>query len=299
MSARGEVGEKIGEYGLLIAQITDVHVGFDQGNPEEYNMERLGAVLQRICELPMAPDCLLLTGDLTEFGDGESYERLAEAVRICPFPVWPMVGNHDRREALLAAFPATPVQDGFVHYTIEGDGVRIVLLDTLEPGRHGGAFCEARAAWLGSELALHPDTPTIIAMHHPPFESGIGWLDGNATESWIGRFAECIAGHGQIRSIISGHLHRNIHTLWNGVSLTVCASTAPLVALDLRPVDPDVPDGRAMITDEYPGYALHFWNGRHCVSHFEAVDDHRVFASYDGSLQEIVKLIDDERTGNG
>lgn len=284
---------------MLIAQITDIHVGFDQGNPDEYNMERLEAVVRRLIDAPNKPDCLLMTGDLTEFGDVESYERLAATVGVCPFPVWPMVGNHDLRETLLEAFPGTPSHDGFIQYAIDGESVRLILLDTFEPGRHGGGFCETRAAWLQSELAAHPDRPTIIAMHHPPFESGISWLDGNAREAWMARFAESIAGHSQVRAIISGHLHRNIHTLWNGVSLTVCASTAPLVALDLRPVDPAVPDYRAMITDEYPVYALHRWDGERLISHFEAVDDHRVFARFDNSLQEVVKLIDDERRGMG
>jgi 3',5'-cyclic AMP phosphodiesterase CpdA len=284
---------------LLIAQITDVHIGFDQGNPDEYNMERLRAVIRRLVDAPNTPEFLVMTGDLTEFGDVQSYERLAEAVSVCPFPVWPMVGNHDLRDSMLAAFPDTPSHDGFIQYAIEGNGARLLVLDTLEPGRHGGAFCKARAAWLQEELAAEPDTPTIIAMHHPPFESGISWLDGNANDPWMSTFSDCIAGHGHVRAIFSGHLHRNIHTLWNGLSLTVCASTAPLVALDLRPIDAKVPDRRAMFTDEYPGYGLHRWDGERLISHFEAVDDHRVFARFDDSLQEIVKHIDDERRGRG
>lgn len=280
---------------MLIAQITDVHIGFDQGNPDEYNMVRLRAVLARIVASPNRPDMLIMTGDLVEFGDAESYARLAEAVSVCPFPVYPMTGNHDLRQPLLDAFPGTPSHDGFVQYAIEQDGLRLILLDTMEPGRHGGAFCEARAAWLKAELAAHPDTPTFIAMHHPPFESGITWLDGDAREPWMVRFADAIAGFDQLRAIVSGHLHRNVHTLWNGLSLTVCASTAPLVGLDLRPIDRTVPDGRAMITDEYPVYALHRWHGARLVSHFESVDDHQVFARFDDSLREIVELIDDER----
>jgi hypothetical protein len=31
-----------------------------------------------------------------------------------------------------------------------------VLLDTFEPGRHGGAFCEARQAWLTAALDEAP-----------------------------------------------------------------------------------------------------------------------------------------------
>lgn len=280
---------------MLIAQITDTHIGFDRDNPDEYNMRRLKAVLQRLVEGPNHPDLLLLTGDLTEFGDAESYARLAEAVSICPFPVRAMVGNHDERAPLLAAFPETPEERGFVHYPLEYDGFRLLVLDTLEPGRHGGAFCKARAAWLKAQLAARPDTPTIIAMHHPPFESGIAWLDSDARESWIARFAQTIAGQAQVQAIISGHLHRTIHTLWNGVTVNVCSSSAPAVGLDLRPIDSARPDGRAMIVDELPVYALHYWDGERLISHSEGVGALDTLARYDDKLQQIVKMIEIER----
>lgn len=282
---------------MLIAQITDTHIGFDRDNPDEYNMHRLAAVLQRLADGPNQPDLLLLTGDLTEFGDPESYVRLAEAVSICRFPVWAMVGNHDEREPLLSGFPQTPMADGFVQYALEFDDLRLLVLDTLESGRHGGAFCEARAAWLAARLAERPDTPTVIAMHHPPFESGIPWLDSDNREDWIVRFAATVAGHGQVQAILSGHLHRTINTLWNGVQLTVCASTAPTVGLDLRPIDSNRPDGRAMIVDELPGYALHHWDGVRLISHFETVGALRTLARYDESMQPLVRAIEDERSG--
>lgn len=281
---------------MRIAQITDIHIGFDRGNPDEHNMQRLKAVLRRLVDSPNRPDLLLMSGDLTEFGDAESYARLAEAVSICPFPVWPMTGNHDEREPLLAAFPQTPDEGGFVHYVLELPELRLIVLDTLEPGRHGGAFCEARAEWLKAQLAVDMQTPTIIAMHHPPFESGITWLDSSGREPWIARFADAIAGHGQVRGIIAGHLHRTIHTLWSGVSLTVCMSVAPAVALDLTPIDPDRPDDRPLITDELAGYALHTWDGERLISHFESVGALRVLARYDESLQEVVRIIQNERT---
>src|SRR3546814_7660429 len=44
-------------------------------------------------------------------------------------------------------------------------------LDTFEQGRHGGAFCERRAAWLAAQLSAHRTTPTLIFMHHPPLRS--------------------------------------------------------------------------------------------------------------------------------
>lgn len=280
---------------LLIAQLTDIHIGFDRGNPDEHNMLRLREAIDRLVNGPNRPDLLLLTGDLTEFGDAESYARLAEAVAQCPFPVWPMTGNHDDREALVAAFPQTPLNDGFVQFVLDLDGLRLIVLDTLEPGRHGAGFCETRAKWLVDRLAEDRTTPTVIAMHHPPFESGIAWLDSDAREPWIARFADAVRGNEQICGIIAGHLHRTIHTQFEGFQLTVCSSIAPTVAFDLTPIDPETPDNRPMITDEPAIYALHRWDGKQFVSHFEGLGLYPVWARFDDSLKPIVRIIHDER----
>jgi 3',5'-cyclic AMP phosphodiesterase CpdA len=280
---------------VLIAQVSDLHIGFSGTPTGGYNSHRLRVVVDRLVEGPNRPGLLLMSGDMTEFGDVASYARLAQMVRDCPFPVAPMVGNHDMRAAMLEAFPDCPGHDGFVQYALDIGDLRVLVLDTLEEGRHGGAFCETRAAWLAAELAAHPDRPTLIAMHHPPFESGIAWLDSDEREPWIGRFAEAVAGHGQIRGIVAGHLHRTIHALWEGIPVTVAGSTAATVALDLNPVDPDRPDERAMITTELPVYALHRWDGRRVVSHTESVGANEVLARYDEAFQEVVRVIDSER----
>ena len=150
---------------MLIAQMTDIHIGFaPDEKPEELNRVRFRATLKRLLEGPNTPDMLVLSGDVTDRGDLESFEKLAADLEGLPFPVWPMVGNHDTRDALLGVFPQVRLDGGFLQYAIEGDGLRVLLLDTLELGRHAGAFCETRAAWLTAQLDAHPDTPTLIFM---------------------------------------------------------------------------------------------------------------------------------------
>ncbi len=286
---------------MLIAQITDIHIGFDKGNPDEHNMLRLRAVLDHLVNGPNRPDLLLLSGDLTEAGDPADYARLAAAVSICPFPVWPMTGNHDRREPLRAAFPHTPPSpDGFVHYVLDFDAVsrgrlRLIVLDTLEPGRHGGGFCAGRAAWLTAQLNAAPDTPTVVALHHPPFTAGIPWMDTDEREPWIARLAAALRGHGQVKGLIAGHLHRTILSHWEHLPVVVCPSTAPAVGLDLSPMDPERPDNRKLITDEPPGYCLHLWNGKDVVTHFEYAGDYRTFARFDTGLQGMIREMFGER----
>jgi 3',5'-cyclic AMP phosphodiesterase CpdA len=281
---------------MLIAQITDIHIGFDRGNPDEHNMLRLRAVVEHLVNDPNRPDLLLLTGDLTEDGAAEDYARLNAALAPCPFPVWPMTGNHDVREALLGAFPqVTPSPDGFVHYVLEQGLLRIVVLDTLEPGRHGGGFCDARAAWLSARLAEAPERPTLIALHHPPFPAGIPWMDTDPREPWVARLAACLAGQSQVKGLICGHVHRTILSHWEGLPVLVCPSVAPAVGLDLTPIDQERPDGRKLITDEPPGYCLHLWTGREVVSHFEYAGDYRTLARFDAKLQPMIREMIAER----
>jgi 3',5'-cyclic AMP phosphodiesterase CpdA len=280
---------------MLIAQLTDIHLGFERGNPDEPNLRRLKAVLARLAQGPNRPDLLLLTGDLTEHGDAPSYRVLAKAIADCPFPVWPMIGNHDDRQAFFEIFPDIPSQGGFAHYAIAGAGFRILALDTHEPGRHGGGFCAERAAWLRAELTAHPEVPTLIAMHHPPVVSGIAWMDPDPAEPWIARFAEAIAGQRQVRAIICGHVHRSIQTGWNSVPVMVCPSVAPAVALDLSPLDPAHADGRALIADEPPGLALHRWDGRNIVSHIEYVPGGNVLACFEPALAPMISAMMGER----
>ena len=274
---------------MIIAQITDVHIGFDQGNPDEINRQRLAQTLSELCETHNRPDFMLATGDLTDHGDLPSYEALRASFDGLPFPVWPCMGNHDLRDNFLTVFPEIPSADGFIQYEVDLGTVRLLILDTLEEGRHGGAFCATRAAWLAAALAADPDRPTIIVMHHPPLPVGIDWMDPIADEPWIQRFREAMAGHNQVVAILCGHLHRPVVAPWHGSTLAICPATAVQLALDLRPIDPQVPDGRAMITLDPAAYALHKLDGTQLVTHFATVREERVLVRYDEKMQPLVE----------
>ncbi|HWV59371.1 MAG TPA: metallophosphoesterase [Sphingopyxis sp.] len=282
---------------MLIAQITDIHIGFDPDNPAEYNRERLDRVLGMLIDGPNRPDLLLATGDITDRGDGESYRRLAEIFARCPFPVWPSVGNHDLRDNFHAHFPRFDDGNGFVQYTVELPELRLVTVDTLEEGRHGGAFCAQRAAWLDAELAKDTAKPTYIVMHHPPIESGIEWMNTDPDEPWVGIFTDVVRRHSQVRGLICGHLHRSVTVAWEGRTIAICSSTAPQVSLDLRPIDANRPDDRPMIVAEEPAYALHRWNGRELVSFYDNAGARPTLAKYDERLQPLVRELKAERPG--
>lgn len=280
---------------MLIAQVTDIHLGFEPDNPAEFNRKRLDQVLRQLSAMKPRPDMLLATGDLVDRGDSESYRRLRNAFDGCPFPVFYCLGNHDVRENFVQWFPETPTADGFVQYEHETPDLRSLFLDTLEEGRHGGAFCETRADWLKARLAEKPEAKTLIIMHHPPVEVGVEWMNTHPDEPWVRRVTEAIDGHDQIAGIICGHLHRSITAGWRGKTIAICASTAPQVALDLSRIDPEQPDNRPMIIADPPAFALHRWNGQELVSHFDNADEHVVLARFDAKMQDLVRSLLSER----
>jgi 3',5'-cyclic-AMP phosphodiesterase len=286
------------EPAVLIAQMTDIHIGFEpQAEGEELNLARFRAALERVIHGPNHPDILVLSGDITDHGDAKSFATTVELLRDCPFPVLPMVGNHDSRSGLLGAFPQVqPAEGGFLHYVVEAPlGLRIICLDTLEDGRHGGAFCEARARWLADRLIEAPDAPTLIFMHHPPVVSGIDWMDPAPDEPWISRLGAVLTGQSQVQAIHCGHLHRPIATRFAGIPLGVTPSVAPLVAMDLNPIDQDMPDDRELITTEPPTYALHRWDGQSLVTHYERVGDWQVLARFHAGLRPMIRGMFAER----
>jgi 3',5'-cyclic AMP phosphodiesterase CpdA len=281
---------------MLVAQITDVHLGFAQGDPDELNRRRLDQVLRLLCAMTPRPDLLLMTGDLADVGDDDvSYARLREATAGLPFPVYFALGNHDDRAAFGRNFPETRSADGYVQYAIEGHALRILVLDTLEDGRHGGGFCETRAAWLRARLDEEPRRPTLVALHHPPVESGLSWMSENPDSAWMKRLEAAASGRSNIVAFVAGHLHRPMITRFAGTLLAVCAASAPELALDLGTIDPEAPDGRAMIVEEAPAFALHLWTGDRLLTHFATADDGPVLARWEAAMQPLVRHLLAER----
>ena len=95
--------------------------------------------------------------------------------------------------------------------------------------------------------------------------------------------------------MVTGHLHRPLVTRWAGTVLAVCPSTAPQVALDLETMDPDVPDDRPMIVADRPYFALHYWNGRELITHFDTAEEHEVLARYIPRRQGLIRMLNKER----
>lgn len=282
---------------MLIAHITDLHIGFDRDNPHELNVRRVNMVIDQLSEMTPRPDLLVVSGDLVENPDDKrAYRHMEALVKRWRGPILWAVGNHDDRANFLEVLPEVPTDDnGFIQYEQEAQGLRFIVLDTLDPGRHGGMFCELRAKWLKARLREKKDVPTIVVMHHPPVDTGIPWMSALPCEQWVQRLDAVVRPARQVVGLVAGHVHRPIATGFAGKRLVVASSTAPQVALDLDDVDPQHPDGRALIIGDAPGFALHFWDGEALLTHFDIAGPRNVIASYNSNLQPMMKAFLEER----
>ena len=275
---------------FLIAQITDLHLGTEPISA--LNADRLRRVVARVVEV--APDLIIASGDLTESGDEGSYIQLKRLMEPLQAPILYALGNHDLRPGFCSVFPETPSTDGFLQHEWTSQERRVLVLDTLEDGRHGGAFCERRQAWLKARLAEDPAMPTLIVMHHPPARSGIEWMDTDADGEWSKRLDDALRGQTQVVGLLAGHLHRAVSMSFAGHRLTVAPSVAPQVALELDPISASRPDRRPLIVEENPGYALHLWGDDGLISHFGSVGDDAVLARFDNKTRGMIEDMTEE-----
>jgi Icc protein len=268
---------------LTIAQITDLHIASDNDPlSKARNSERLRCVLEAIQQRRPKPVAIFASGDLVDAGEPEEYSELKRLLKDVTIPIYFGVGNHDRRDVFRAAFPSTLVDDnGFVQYTVDFDGLRVIMCDTLEEGKHAGAFCSKRATWLAQRLSEGRQTPTIVMLHHPPITSGIQWMDEPPDRAWLLRLAETIDGWKQIRTLTCGHVHRAYHGIFAGQLVSVSPATSPQLTLDLTPVDLHAPDGREIVVDEPPGYTLFTWDKGELTTHICVAGTFASLASYE------------------
>ena len=256
---------------LTIAQVTDLHITDARGGEKaRRNDDRFRRALESILALAPRPTALVLSGDLVDSGAPEEYRRLRDLLEGCEIPIYMAVGNHDSRRPFLDAFEGRCAHrdaDGFVQYAVDLGGLRLVVADSVETGREGGAFCDRRAAWLARTLDAEPTTPTLLVLHHPPVASGIPWMDPGPREDWIARLAEVLEGRDQIHTVACGHLPRAFHRRFAGQVVSVAPASSIQLTLDLTPLDPRRPDGRELLNEEPPGFMLHAWDGEGLTSH--------------------------------
>lgn len=262
---------------MLIAQITDTHVvaaGTRAYRDQVDTNVMMAKAVDRLNALDPRPDVVLITGDLTDHGTAAEYAELKAQLARLEIPFYLAIGNHDDRATLLAEldYPHLAGARPFVQYAVDHLPVRLIVLDSTSDEHHRGDYCQDRLDWFEARLAEETDKPTIVALHHPPFDTGIVTMDALGA-GWADGLVAAMSRRPNIVRILCGHVHRSIQTLVGGRLANICPSTAHQVNLDLAAGAPS-PDRLAegFFEMEPPAFQLHRWAEGQMVTHTAFVE---------------------------
>jgi 3',5'-cyclic-AMP phosphodiesterase len=188
-------------------------------------------------------------------------------------PLVPLPGNHDERNEFHRTFhterpeldeyignDSQPAAPGPYNYVVDSFAVRIVCIDSVIPFRTEGTFTESSAVWLDAALSERPDQPTLVAIHHPPFQTGLWWMDVLGLDEYD-RFRAVLEKHPQVQLVLCGHHHRPISSKIGGANVWVSPSTANQHGSDL-----DV-STTPRLSSEPSAFSVHIWKNGSFVSH--------------------------------
>jgi len=244
----------------LLVQLSDLHGGGTWGGPDP--IAALERAVASVLALPQLPDAVVVTGDLTDAGLDAEYEAVRSALEPLG-SVHVLPGNHDDRDALRRAFGLAGDPGAPVHYATDLGPLRLVALDTTRPGEDGGELDRERLDWLDAELSAAPGRPTLLAMHHPPFPTGIPALDViGIPAADRAALADVVRRHPQVRRIVAGHVHRAISAEVGGCVAFSAPSTYVQLRLDFATTEIEVGGDPA-------GFAVHALLDGELVSHVQ------------------------------
>lgn len=256
--------------GTRILQISDPHVVA----PGRLVSERLDTsvlfeqtIEQILLDLPrLHPvDAVIVTGDVSDDGAADSYGFFTAQIERLNLPYHVIPGNHDTREVMRQSFasrlsmPAT----GPLNWSQGLGALRLIGLDTLIPNEGRGELTADTLGFLQTELTNMTEQAALIALHHPPYLCGIGFMDvlgltGIAELQDVLDRARCdlrlICGH--VHSLSVGSVGRHI-----AIASPSCVSS---FTPDFRP------DGPRGFVNRPGGYMVHDWTAGFRSTHVPA-----------------------------
>jgi len=240
-----------------ILQISDTHIvpqgalvskRLDTAGPLVRLVERVIKIADQIGPI----DAVLVSGDLTDDGSKESYNRFNQIMAPLKLPIHVIPGNHDKRAAMRDAFSSQFPSKGPLNWSCSIGDIKLIGLDTLVEEKNYGTLSQESLQYLEHSLTNSGTTPTIVALHHPPFTSGISFLDQIRLTNHKA-FEDVLAQASGPLRIVCGHIHNSMTVDFAGHIVISGPSTCSSFAFD-RSMDATA---GYMIKEE--GCLLHRW----------------------------------------
>lgn len=232
---------------FTLLQLSDLHLSADPS--ALYRSQNADANLKALlpaCRL-LAPDGLILSGDVAEDASPEAYQRALEwTIDLAPRKGW-IPGNHDCVDVMGGILEAAGYEAGPV---LSWGDWQIALLDSATPDRPEGHLGDQRLAPLS---ALSPDRPAAVFVHHQPLAVGSQWIDKYPLTEPEKLWSRLDGTRAQF--VAFGHVHQAFSGEHNGIAClsapsTVANSQPGMARFTLDPTGPKArwfrlwPDGR-------------------------------------------------------
>ena len=247
---------------MKIIHLSDTHI-IDSKQKNLYGIDpafRLKQVLKSINKFHKDASMIVITGDLVDRASNEAYENFFSIIKDFSIPIYPIVGNHDKRELFLKYFPKFQT-NGFVQYSLEAKEFAFLFLDTLVEDKPFGNLCQKRLDWLEEQLKKYSDKKIYLFMHHHPLKSFLYEMDNVANLKNSDKFWSILDKHDNILHITYGHLHRITQMQRKNISLHSTKSTTFQVAFTPNETK------EYLTNEEKPTYCVMILNDTNLILH--------------------------------
>ena len=212
---------------LSFVQISDSHIGFNKAaNPDVAATFR--ETVARINALPVAPQFILHTGDLTHLAEAEEFDGVEQIMKECRTKqVFYVPGEHDILNDDGAQYRERFGKGtrGTGWYSFDQKGVHFVALVNAAGVSDGGLgiLGAEQLDWLKKDLSpLSADTPVVVFAHVPLWlvypKWGWGTDDGAKALALLKRFGSV--------TVLNGHIHQVVQKVEGNMTFHTARSTA-------------------------------------------------------------------------
>ena len=227
MSRMGKMSaaEMAGE--LSFVQISDSHMGFNKAaNPDV--VATLKAAVDKINALPVAPQFMLHTGDISHLSKPEEFDTVDQILHGASVKeTFYVPGEHDLLnddgKQYLERYGKGTKGSGW--YSIEKKGVHFIGLVNVMNLKAGGlgTLGPEQLEWMKDDVKhLKSSTPIVVFAHIPLWsvypEWGWGTEDSGQALGYLKKFGSV--------TVLNGHIHQTMQKVEGKVTFHTAASTA-------------------------------------------------------------------------
>lgn len=191
-------------------------------------LENLRAILRVVETSGVRPDAIVVSGDLANHGELDSYRRLRPELAACAERLGAQLvvamGNHDSRPAFREVLLDAAPTDEPVEYVRWIGGLRLIVLDSTVAGAAFGDVRPQQLAWLADELSTRAAEGTVLILHHPPVPDATP-LAGLLTLHGADQL-EAVVGGSDVVAVLAGHAHHAISSAFGGAFCYAAPATA-------------------------------------------------------------------------